>query len=130
MMVSLDTCVIMRYIWNDIPEQAQRVRALLDDKEKTFFIPDLVVSEIIYNMQIANLRRSSIVGVLYELAERKNVEISSFIMDAVLPFFAEHPALSFVDCYAAFEAEKKRREPLLTFDKKLASQHPNAKEIK
>lgn len=127
MMSSLDTCIIMRYIWNDVPEQAQKVNLLLNDKEKSFYISDLVVSELVYNLQVANLRRSSIVGVLHELAERKNIHISSFITDLVLPFFLEHPALSFTDCYVAFEADKKGRMPLLTFDRKLANQHPCAK---
>lgn len=129
MIFSLDTCMIMRYIWGDVPEQAQKVNALLNDEEKIFYISDLVVSEVIYNMQVADLRRSSIVGVLYELAERKNIEISSFVVDTVLPFFAEHPALSFVDCYTAFEAEKKGRAPLLTFDRKLANQHPSVEMV-
>lgn len=123
MISSLDTCVLMRYIWNDIPEQAKKVEQLLDDKNRIFYISDLVVSEIVYNLQVAEIRRGSIVGAICELFDRKNIISNPFLTDLVLPFYAEHPALSFVDCYAAFEAEKKNYAPLLTFDRKLANQH-------
>lgn len=128
-MKTLDTNIVLRYIWKDVPEQREKVEKLLNDEETMFCIPDCVIPEVIYNLQQSYVRRSSIVGVLYELAERKNIQISPFVLDTVLPFFAEHPALSFVDCYAAFEAEKKGREPLLTFDKKLAKQHPSAQMV-
>ena len=129
MMKTLDTNIVLRYIWEDVPGQREKVERLLNDKETMFCIPDYVIPEVIYNLQQSYIRRSSIVGVLYELAERKNIQISSFVLDTVLPFFAEHPALSFVDCYTAFEAEKKNRTPLLTFDRKLANQHPSVEMV-
>lgn len=128
-MRTLDTNIVLRYIWKDVPGQREKVEKLLDEENSMFYIPDFVVSEVIFNLQQSNLRRSSIVGTLYELAERKNIEINSFVMDTVLPFFAEHPALSFVDCYAAFEAEKKGRAPLLTFDRKLVNQHQSVRMV-
>ena len=129
-MSSLDTNTLMRYIWKDVPEQSKLIDEMLSDESRAFYIPDFVVSEIIFNLQIAEIRRSSIVGVLYELAEKDNVHLSPFVVETVLPFFAEHPALSFVDCYAAFEVGRKHIGPLWTFDKKLANQHPDAKLLK
>ena len=43
---------------------------------------------------------------------------------AVLPIYTAHPKLSFVDCYLAALAQRTGAAPLLTFDKKLASQLP------
>jgi predicted nucleic-acid-binding protein len=40
----------------------------------------------------------------------------------VLPIYANHPKLSFVDCYLEVLARKTETDPLLTFDKKLAKQ--------
>ena len=120
---SLDTNILLRYIWKDVPGQREKATELLYGPDGMFYISDLVVSEIIYNLQLDNLRRSSIVGAICELFARKNVISNPFLTDLVLPFYAEHPALSFVDCYAAFEAEKKNYAPLLTFDRKLANQH-------
>ena len=48
------------------------------------------------------------------------------IVKMILPFWVEHPALSFVDCYLAFMAGLGQVEPLITLDTKLANQHPSA----
>ncbi|MBQ8985485.1 PIN domain-containing protein [Candidatus Saccharibacteria bacterium] len=127
---SLDTNILLRYIWKDVPGQREKAAELLNTPDKMFYISDLVVSELVYNLQLDDLRRSSIVGVLYELFARKNVISNPFLTELVLPFYAEHPALSFVDCYTAFEAEEKNRAPLWTFDKKLANQHKSAELVR
>lgn len=127
MIESLDTNILLRYIWRDVPKQREKAIEMMDDKSRTFYISDLVLSEVIFNLKHDHLRRSTIVGVLNSLFQKKNVIVNDFVKYSVLPFYAEHPALSFVDCYAVFEAEKKNYTPLLTFDKKLANQHKNAK---
>ena len=124
---SLDTNIIMRYIWKDVPGQRERACALLDDEAQTFYISDLVVSEVVFNLKADHLKRSSIVNVLRHIFAKKNISVSKFITETVLPFYESHPALSFVDCYVAFDAERCDAEPLYTFDKKLATQHPSAK---
>lgn len=124
---SLDTNILLRYIWRDVPSQQASVNRLFDDKSQRFYISDMVVAELIFNLQNDKLKHNEIVDILMKIFEKKNVLVSDFVMETVLPFYAEHPALSFVDCYAAFEAEKKGWEPLYTFDKKLANQHPSAK---
>jgi predicted nucleic acid-binding protein len=40
----------------------------------------------------------------------------------ILPIYAGHPKLSFVDCYLEVLARRTGAVPLLTFDKKLANQ--------
>ena len=126
---SLDTNIILRYLWKDVPGQREKATALLDDETQTFYISDMVVAEVIFNLQMDKLKRSTIVNILNQLFEKKNIEVSTFVKNTVLPFFAGHPALSFVDCYTAFEAEKSHAEPLWTFDRKLSAQHPSTKKL-
>lgn len=129
MMSSLDTNIILRYIWKDIPGQREKAITLMNDENQIFYISDLVVAEVVFNLKVDRLRRSSIVAIMKQIFTKKNIRVSEFVSEIVLPYYEEHPALSFTDCYAAFEAEKKGREPLWTFDRKLANQHPSAKKL-
>ncbi len=124
---SLDTNIILRYIWRDVPGQREQAIKLLDDDSQVFHISDLVIAEVIFNLQIDHLKRSTIIDILNSLFGKKNILVNPLITGTILPYFAEHPALSFVDCYSAFDAEEHHAEPLWTFDRKLASQHPSAK---
>ncbi len=124
---SLDTNIILRYIFNDIPAQCEKAKKLFSDPSQTLYVSDLVVSEVIFNLQTRKVPRPDIMKILKSLYELPNIVFSDFIKNTVLPFYESHPALSFVDCYVASEAEKKHWEPLWTFDRKLASQHPSAK---
>ena len=124
---SLDTNIVLRYLWDDNHAQSAKVKRLFADGSQTLYVSDLVFAEVIFNLQTRKIPRADIVAVMNGLIEMPNVEVSKLVSEKVLPFYAEHPALSFVDCYAAFEAEKRGREPLFTFDRKLANQHPSAK---
>ena len=127
MTASLDTNVLMRYIWKDVPGQREKAIELIDDEGQTFHISDLVISEVVFNLKMDRLKRKTIVGILESILSKKNIQVNPLIADKVLPFFAEHSALSFVDCYAAFDAEADGAEPLWTFDRKLTNQHLSAK---
>ncbi|MBR3385988.1 PIN domain-containing protein [Candidatus Saccharibacteria bacterium] len=129
MEASLDTNVILRYLWDDIPGQCAKVKKLFSDPTQTLAVSDLVIAEVIFNLQTKKVPRASIVSFILTLYEMPNIVPNPFITDTVLPFFESHPALSFVDCYAAFEAEKTHTEPLYTFDRRLANQHPSAKHL-
>ena len=129
MISSLDTNILMRYIWKDVPSQYEKAAKLLDDTEQIFYISDLVIAEVVFNLKADHLHRKSIVGILENLFSKENIRVNQLITDVVLPFYTKHPALSFVDCMAAFYAESENKEPLWTFDRKLASQHPSAKRL-
>lgn len=126
---SLDTNILLRYILNDVPHQRAQAVRLLDDQSQTFRICAPVIAEIIFNLQKAGATRTEIADALAQLFSLKNIQVESVITDQVLPFFREHSALSFVDCYAAFLADVSSAEPLWTFDRKLANQHPSAKRL-
>ena len=129
MISSLDTNILMRYIWKDVPGQREKAIKLLDGTDQIFYISDLVIAEIVFNLKADHLRRKTIVKVLENIFSKQNIRVNPMITDTVLPFYSEHPTLSFVDCMVAFYAEKEGKEPLWTFDRKLASQHPSAKRL-
>ena len=129
MNASLDTNILLRYILKDIPSQVKKTEELLRDKSQIFYISDLVLAEVIFNLQSVNMPRKNIVEILTLIFNLSNIRVNHAILDQALPFYLNHPALSFVDCMAAFYAEKERKEPLWTFDRKLASQHPSAKRL-
>lgn len=124
---SLDTNLILRYALGDVPEQSKKVQKLLSDSSQDFYICDLVLAEVIFNLQKQASSRKDIVEFLHDLFSLDNIHPESPFIESVLDFYAEHPALSFVDCYSASKAEFTNKEPLLTFDKKLSKQHPSAK---
>lgn len=124
---SLDTNLILRYLLNDVPAQTKKVRKLLSSENQNFYIYDLVLAEVIFNLQSQDYPRKIIVESLKTLFSLDNIHPESPFIETVLDFYLDHPALSFVDCYSASKAEFTKKEPLLTFDKKLAKQHPSAK---
>ena len=129
MTASLDTNILMRYIWKDVPGQREKAIRLIDDENQTFHVSDLVISELAFNLKMDHIRRKTIARILENILLKRNIQANPLIINKVLPFFAEHPALSFVDCYAAFDAETDKATPLWTFDRKLANQHPSAKQL-
>ena len=124
---SLDTNLILRLILNDVPEQRARFVSLLSDDRQIFYVCDLVLAEVIFNLQKMGRTRTEIVVSLKMFLSIDNIHPESPFIETVLDFYLDHPALSFVDCYSACKAEFTNKEPLLTFDKKLSKQHPSAK---
>lgn len=124
---SLDTNILLRFIEGDVPEQCEKATDLLNDHTQTFCISDLVLAEVVFNLQMAKAPRKDIVAALNSIFSLPNIRVNHAVLDQALPFYLDHPALSFVDCMAAFYAESENKEPLWTFDRKLANQHPSAK---
>lgn len=124
---SLDTNILLRYIWNDTPEQRDAVSALINDKPQTLYVSDLVVAEVIFNLESSGAKRDYIGTVLNKIFALPNIMVSDVLLAHGFPFYLRHPALSFVDCMTAAYAEVENKEPLWTFDRKLANQHSAAK---
>lgn len=126
---SLDTNALLRLILNDIPEQRKKVIDLLNLPDIEYHVSDLVVAEIIFNLQTFGYTRKFISEKVQKLLAQPNINYNMPLFAQVFPYYVKHPALSFVDCYAAFDAEQANAEPLYTFDRKLANQHKCAKLI-
>ena len=127
---SFDTCVILAHILGEPIEQRDAVWSLLEDPIVVHHIPDLAISEAVHVLETRyEYSREEISYHMNKfLAKFDDVlEYNRSLFWLVFPFYERHPALSFNDCMMAFYAEIGQAEPLLTFDKTLARQHPSAK---
>ena len=127
---TLDTNLIIHYIINDVPSQRKAVAKLLADPDKIHTIKDLAISEAVHVFEAHySQTRENIVANMQKFLEAFDdvLDYNCTLFWLVFPYYMRHPALSFNDCMMVFYAEIGQTEPLLTFDKALAKQHPSAK---
>ena len=127
---TLDTNLIVHYILDDVPSQRKAVAKLLAKPNKMHTIRDLAITEAVYVLEEHyNQTRAEIAANIQKFLEIFDdvLDYDSTLFWLVFPYYLHHPALSFNDCVMAFYAQIGETEPLLTFDKTLASQHPSAK---
>lgn len=130
---SIDTNIVLRYILNDIPEQKQQVIKMFSEPNTTHYLSNQAISEVIYVLERTyDTPREKIVdAVSFFLTRYDGIVIyDNDLLEIVFPLYLKHPKLSWVDCALAAEAEVKHHEPLMTFDRKLAAQAPQAKMVK
>lgn len=129
---TVDTNIFLRLILNDNKDLRERSINLLSDSKKCFYLPDLTITEIVFIMEKKyHYTRAAIAEALFEtLSAFTNIMYDPKIISIVLPFYAEHPSLSFDDCYLAYHAKSLNRIPIWTYDKKMISQTKDAKEPK
>ena len=122
---SIDINVILRFITRDVPALYDKAFQLLAQTEVDFVVDDIAISETVYVLSHNPYKysRENIVKHLLVFFEIPNILIQNRqFMEDVLEFYAEHPALSFNDCYLAIKANLSGNDPLWTFDRKLANQ--------
>lgn len=127
---SIDTNIVLRYILGDVPEQRRLAAELLGRSNTTHYLSSQAILECAYVMEIVEeMPRAGIAESLRLFLARYSgvIEYDREMLNLAIPVYLEHPKLSWVDCALAAEAELKHREPLFTFDKKLANQISNAK---
>ena len=125
---SIDTNIIVRTIIADNRAQREAAWRLLSEGKHR--VLDAAVTETIYVLEsVYQQDRLSIANELTSFFHQfcNTLDYNITIVKMILPFWATHPSLSFVDCYLAFSSELLQTEPLITLDKKLAAQHPSAK---
>jgi predicted nucleic-acid-binding protein len=117
-MNSLDTNVALRYLLNDIPEQA--IKAKINIVGSSCYVTDVVLTEIIFVLErVIGMERTDIVSLIKSFLSLPNLIYNDYFLDETIDLYGEKKALSFVDCYAATEA-KVYGNTLMTFDKPLA----------
>ena len=127
---TLDTNLIVHYIMGDIPKQRKAVARLLDRAKTTHLVPISAINEAVYVFEAHYEQDRVVIATnLQKFLETFDevLEYDRELIEVTLMFYAELPALSFHDCCLASYAELEGAEPLFTFDKKLAKQHPSAK---
>ena len=127
---SIDTNINLRAILNDVPKQSQKARTLLARPNTIFHISDLTITETVFVLEKCyHLDRSIIAEILSIFLSNPSISYNMPLFSNVFPFYTEHPQLSFNDCCLATYAALNQAEPLWTFDRKLATQSPTAKEL-
>ena len=127
---SIDTNIVLRIILNDIPEQRELATKFLRESEAVHFLSNQAILECIYVLEVADgLPREEVVNLLSFFLTRYDgiIVYDRKLVELAFPYYLKHPKLSWADCALAAEAEANHHEPLFTFDKKLASQLPQAK---
>ena len=126
---SLDTNVLLRLTLKDVPEQHERAKALVSGTTR-LVVHDAALVEYVYVLEdYYRLTRPQVADMVRGVLSIPNLECSTALTERVLTSWLARPKLSFEDCYLAERALTDDAAPLWTFDKKLARQHPGAREV-
>ncbi len=128
-MKSLDTNITLRLLLRDVPEQLSRVVALIDSsKSGSLGIADAVFFECVWILsgKHYNFERELIGRLLLQVADIPQIKCNRVMLEKAVPLYVKHKKISFVDACLAVYAELNDAEPLLTFDKKLATALPKS----
>ena len=131
MLESIDTNVILRLIIGNNIKQRHKAVELLCRPNIEYYVDPAAVTEVVFALSRPpyNFTRTEVKQSIMGIFKHLNIIYEEDILEEVFDFSITHPKLSFVDCYLAAKAAAKHAEPLWTFDRKLASQSPTAKEI-
>jgi len=118
-MNSLDTNIVLRYLLNDIPDQADKARHAI--ATSGCYVTDVVVMEIIFVLEkVIEVERQDILQLLKAFLSLPNIIYNDYFLDQTIDLYGARRTLSIVDCYAATEA-KVYGNTLLSFDKELVN---------
>lgn len=122
--------MLLRLILRDEPVLVEKARKLLLVQPE-FRVADQVIIEIVYSLGgYYGYSRANIVDLLTKLMKNQRLNLNRALFDRVLPHYLKHPALSFTDCCLEAYAVTERQTPILTFDRKFASQLPYAEMVR
>ena len=110
----LDADTILRYLLNDIPDQASETQQEID---KGAFTIGEVIAEVVYVLQgVYQLGRKDICTALTLFLDEINIQDKPVLKDALSEF--ENSSLDYVDC-VLISRKKLLKDRILSFDKKL-----------
>lgn len=115
----LDTNLIIRFLINDFPQQANAVEKLLKNTHEVLILPDVVVVEIIYVLQ-SNYKfsKEEAVDKVYAFIQTSAIICNRALIFNTLVTYLNH-SISFVDAYLAAYSEIEKLEGIYSFDKGL-----------
>ena len=123
---AIDSCLILRILRNDIPEQSKMATKLLLSG-RDFYVSEAVIYEVIYVMRKHKCGRASTIDRLTTLLHNSMFVYDRKFFDPLFTDYVNHPSLSFEDLVIAKRAEEKGAVPVWTFDRKFAKQSKVAK---
>ena len=122
-MTAIDTNVLIRYITQDVPEQAAIAGRFMDalTSSRPGFVSREVVIEVVWVLERSyGFSRSQIVEVLITLIGAENLNVESDEDVARATFMYEQSGTDFSDLVILMAAERVGCESLYTFDHKFA----------
>ncbi|WP_440297617.1 PIN domain-containing protein [Humibacter sp.] len=121
-MPSLDTNVLLRWLLNDVPAASARAERLIASGDP-LRIEDAALIEVVYVLEtVMRSSREAIRDTVRLVISTGNLDLDRPLWNELADVYVEHPKLSAVDVYLALRARENGVTPLLTFDRKLASQ--------
>ena len=116
-MTLIDTNVILRYILNDIPDQADKAEKIINAGAGT--LPE-VIAEVVYVLtKLYCVPRERIAEIMCPLFDEVAIQVKE-VMVMALEIFSK-TALDFVDCIL-ISRNKVLSEQVFSFDKRLTKQ--------
>lgn len=117
---AIDTNLIVRFLTNDPPDQAEKVDQFFHRaKAGSLVIPDIIVAEIIYVLlSVYELSKAEIIEKINLLITFSTVRVNGKVLHTALDLFSQHN-ISFVDAYLLAMAETNQCSKVYSFDKDL-----------
>lgn len=131
-MKSLDTNITLRLLLQDVPEQLEKVVALIDNsKPNSLSVADAVFFECVWILsgKMYNLDRTLIGKLLIQVTDIPQINCNCAMLVKAVPFYVTNTQISFIDACLTVYAELNGATPLLTFDKELVSAFPKTTAI-
>jgi predicted nucleic-acid-binding protein len=123
-MPSLDTNCLLRWLLGDVPGQTARMDRMLAEGGP-LHVPDVVLLEAVFVLEkVEGLAREDVAAAIRTVLAEAALVVDRGLWAELTDLHLAHRKLSAADIYLVFDARLRRREPLLTFYKKLASQLP------
>ena len=115
-MTTIDTNVILRYLLNDIPEQAEKAAHIIENGAKSY--PEIIAEVVYVLVKLYSVPREKIYEIVSPIADEVDFDNADVIKTALENY--SKTKLDFVD--SLLLARKQILcEDVFTFDKKLAN---------
>lgn len=119
-MTLIDTNVILRYLLNDIKEQAEKAEEII--RNGAFTLPE-VIAEVVYVLyKLYKIPRKEINDIVSPVFKEIEIENKNIILSALTLY--SNSSLDFVDCIL-ISRNKILSEEIFSFDKKLNNKLKN-----
>lgn len=124
MNVGIDTHILVRFITNDDPVQADEVERVFlssEDQDVTFLINEVVLAELDWVLtHVYKYRKEDFLKTVYQLFETENIAFNNpKIVKKACKLYTDKNA-DFSDCYLGVINDNLNCETTYTFDKKAA----------
>lgn len=112
----LDSNLLIRFLLNDIPNQAKAVRKILVSNEEELVLTDVALAEIVWVLtSYYQLPKSEVVDKLLDLLTLDTIHANKPVLYRALSLY-KSLNIDFIDAYLAAFAEKEGMETVYSYD--------------